>query len=275
MYIRQSPLCAATAHIRGRSLQAKRKNQIVQKNKQSEIAMKRNLISIILIIFTSPIFCQDVNQRTIEVVGFAQIDITPDKIYYMVEVGDKRLGKKFINMDFVDKQFWKLLEKHKITSERVKITDTDSRQIRYKKRKDEVRQMKEYEIEFENINSLDSFAKDLSKTEINRSGIIRVDHTKLIEIEENLKIEAIKNAKEKAQKLLIALNEDLGRVVEITEIGENDYRNYLERKYYNLSQHIRNRQNAFYSESPGSENLGLEFKKARLATTIKVKFEIK
>ena len=26
MYIRQSPLCAATAHIRGRSLQAKEKN---------------------------------------------------------------------------------------------------------------------------------------------------------------------------------------------------------------------------------------------------------
>jgi hypothetical protein len=262
--------------MQGRSLQAKRKKiRLYFQNKLLKFAMKRNLITIIFIILASLIFCQETNQRTIEVVGYAQIDITPDKIYYMVELGDKRLGKKFITMDFVDKQFWKLLEKHNIKRERVKISDTDSRQIRYKKRKDEVRQMKEYEIEFEDINNIDSFAKDLSKTEIIRSGIIRVDHTKLIEIEENLKIEATKNAKEKAKKILLSLNEDLGRVVEITEIGENDYRNYLERKYYNLSQHIRNRQNAYYSESPGSENLGLEFKKARLATTIKVKFEIK
>ncbi|MCB0628518.1 MAG: SIMPL domain-containing protein [Saprospiraceae bacterium] len=209
--------------------------------------------------------------KTIEVVGYAEKEVTPDEIYYSVELADKREGKDVISLDLVDSQFNALLTQAGIAEDAVKVTDTDARQFQYRRKKDEVIRSRTYEIKFSNINDLDQFAERLSAIEIKRAGIVRVDHSELLQIEADLKIAAIKNAKERAGLLLKAIDEELGPVVEVSEIGDGSFRNYMEQAYYRLTRTLSRGDFARRAVAPEET---IEFKPVLFTTTIRAKFAI-
>ena len=86
------------------------------------------------------------------------------------------------------------------------------------------------------------------------------------------KIQAIKNAKEKADYLLKAINENTGKPLIVKEIESNTsvldevYRGYQAKEMYRLTPN-------FYKDK---ENIGeVEFKKIKIDSKIFVKFSIK
>lgn len=208
----------------------------------------------------------------IEVIGYSHIEIIPDEIFYSVEISDYQEGKEIIQIEELDKQFWNLISESKIPIENIEIDNTSSRKLNYKRNKSQIIRSKTYLIKFSDIEKLDKLAEKLENIKISKSGIVGVNISNLAQLEEELKIEAIKNAKEKAEKLLNSLNEELGKVKYITEIYENDYRNYLVSEYYKYLEISQSVQSGFLSESLEPD---VKYKKVKLGTTIKVIFEIK
>ena len=172
----------------------------------------------------------------------------------------------------MDKQFWNQISASKIPIENIEIDNTSSRKLNYKRNKSEVIRSKTYLIKFSEIEELDKFAEKLENIKISKSGIVGVNISNLAQLEEGLKIGAIKNAKEKAEKLLNSVNEELGKVKHITELYESDYRNYLASEYSKYIEISQRAQSGFLSESLEPD---IKYKKIKLGTTIKVIFEIK
>jgi len=147
--------------------------------------MKKTWSVFFLIFILQTNYLQSQDTPSIEVVGYAEISIVPNQIYYKVVLGDKRLGKEFYQLKNIDLQFWSVIKKHKIDESKVKVKDTSSRNIQYRRKKDEVLKTKTYEILFDDINLLDQFSEDLSKVEIISSKITSINHSQILTIEED------------------------------------------------------------------------------------------
>ena len=128
---------------------------------------------------------------------------------------------------------------------------------------------------------MDQFSNDLSKVEIINSHISKLNHSQLMQIEEDLKIAAIKNAKDKASKLLNAVDEEIGNLLEVSELEQSIFKAFIEQHNYSLSNLIRFRSNASYKprtyEYDGYSygEKPIDFQEVKLTTIIKVKYEIK
>ena len=228
----------------------------------------KTIALILFLLINLNIYGQD---REIEVIGYSQREIVPDELYYEVEISDYKEGREYIQLEELDRQFWKIVSELEISDERIEIDDTNSRKLEYRRKKSEVIRSKTYRIKFSEINDLDKFAIEVEKIKLERSGIADINYSRLEELEEELKIEATINAKSRAEKILSSIGEELGRVKQITELYQNGYQEYLLEQYLTIPRLVMNIERGML----GSDRGNVKFKKIKLRTTIKVKFEIK
>ena len=231
----------------------------------------KTIALLLFLLIKLNIYGQEGEVREIEVIGYSQREIVPDELYYEVEISDYKEGREYIQLEELDRQFWKILEELEISDEQIEIDDTNSRKLEYRRRKSEVIRSKTYRVKFSEINDLDKFAIEVEKIKIERSGIVDINYSRLEELEEELKIEATINAKSRAEKILSSIGEELGKVIQITELFQNGYQEYLLEQYFTILRLVMKAERGMLSSNSGNT----KFKKIKFRTTIKVKFEIK
>jgi uncharacterized protein YggE len=80
---------------------------------------------------------------------------------------------------------------------------------------------KQYELKVSSAEKLDGILSKVESRGVQYANVSRVDHSKKEELKKQVKIDALKAAKEKATYLVASLDQKLGKVLEIKELDEN------------------------------------------------------
>ncbi|MEO5570413.1 MAG: SIMPL domain-containing protein [Bacteroidia bacterium] len=236
---------------------------------------------ILVLLFVSGVVCRNNAQQTltiqdkikkIEVTGSAEMEVVPDEIYIGIalqEYYDKQKTK--MTIDAISKNFLTVCEKAGITKDRIEVQNMsgfDNTSWWYTKRKKEqpdLLQSTSYIIKFSVPAEVDKMVNMLDDNATNNVYVNKTSSSKETEFRKQLKIQALQNAKAKAQYLLEGVGEKAGGLLYVKEIESNDgpvFKNYA----------IANSMMASGGEA--SANEGLNFKKIKYRFEVEAHFAI-
>ncbi len=131
----------------------------------------------------------------------------------------------------------------------------------------------EYILKVGNALIVGKVFEKLDELKIVDANISKVSHSKILEFKKEVRVMAIKAAKEKADYLLKAIGEQTGNALKVYEVNSNYLRDdgYLNVRGSRSEISVIN----YRLEMKGSDKVVIQFKKIKLQASIHVKFEIK
>lgn len=179
----------------------------------------KNLLTLILCTLSLAVFSQDEinihNVPYIEVTGDGKLEVVPDEIYLSIYINEADKGTK--SMEQLEKEMIKALEKLGIeTSERLKVLDFTS-DFKNRVIGQKINTSKQYELFLSDTKNVPPVFSNLEKIGISNINLIRVDHSQREELELDVKVLAVRSAKEKADKMLGELGNKVGKPLYIQE----------------------------------------------------------
>lgn len=180
-------------------------------------------------------FTQNENQeRTIEVNGSAEIEIEPNEIKYSItieEYWEEEFEKRKEFKDFktkvplieIEDALIKSLRKAGIQKEEITVKNIGNY---YRYRGKEFLYSKQFIIHVTDFEKINKLAEIVNAKGIKTMNISELSHTNMEIFKKQVKIDALKNAKEKAQYLVESIGNELGEVVNITEMSDGLVRPY-------------------------------------------------
>ena len=165
-----------------------------------------------------------IDQNYIEVTGQAEMEVVPNEIYLQILVNEK---------DFKGKQEVQQIEKSMIqkltdigidVSKQLAIKDMASNFQKYWLRGAEANSIKEYQLKLADAKTAGQAIQELESLGLSNISIEKVDHSEIEKFKTEVKINAIKAAKEKAVALTNAIGQDVGKAIYIQELNNQIYR---------------------------------------------------
>jgi uncharacterized protein YggE len=238
---------------------------------------KKNILIALICLVALPAFSQEtIKQKTINVSGVAQMEVVPDEIYVQVELReyDKKGGGK-VDIDKIKNDFLKAALSIGLSEAEISVASYqgwDGNYWIYKKNKKKNPDLKAsitYQVKLASTKKMDELVQKLDDEATQNFFISKVDHSKLQEYKKQLKIQAIKAAKEKAIYLAGALDEKIGETLTINEPNETSF--YPQPVYAN-----RMMKAEAADMGAGNEQMPqIDFKKIKLQFDVNVIFGLK
>jgi uncharacterized protein YggE len=239
--------------------------------------MKTMCLLLAISIFTMTGFAQNnVNPypRTITVNGSAEMEITPDEIYVQVDMKEyEKKGQGKMTIDKIRQNFLTAVRSLGLPDTSLVIAGYDGYNgnpwWRKKNRlKDELYSSITYQIKLKSSAQVDQLVDKLDDAATQNFFIQRTSHSKLTEFRKNLKIQAVKAAKEKADYLAAAVNETIGVAVTINEPNE-----YYQPYYGDMASNRMMKAEMTQQSAPDQPQA--DFKKIKLKYDVNVVFALK
>lgn len=237
--------------------------------------MKNIIILSVLFFLMQPAFSQiqtlDVGSKErpyIEVTGHAEREVVPDEIYLQITIKEREEGREVLTIEMQEEQLKLALRELNIPVENLSVSDALADYIRVKWTKKDVVSQNEYELKLANAQQVGEVFEKLDELKVEDARISRVSHSKIEEFKKEVEIEAIKNAKKKADYLLGAIGEKTGKALIVRQISITNQLQYgrgVPAQYGEAGVDYR-------FNSSGKFNI--EFKKLKIERDIFVKFEI-
>lgn len=213
-----------------------------------------------------------IKQRTINANGSAQLEITPDEIYVQVELREynKKSGEK-VDIETIRNQFLSAAKSMGIADTNVVVqgySGWDGNYWWYQKNKKKNPDMKAgitYEVKLKTVNDMDKLVDKLDDQATQNFYMSRTSHSNMDSIKKQLKIQAIKAAKYKAEYLAAALGDEVGKALVINDPVESG--NYPRQMYANMMMKAE--------AADQSAPMDVGFKKIKLQFDVNVTFELK
>jgi uncharacterized protein len=189
--------------------------------------MKRFVLAAAFTLLSFLSFAQERNPypRTITVSGSAEMEVTPDEIYVQIYLKeyDKKGGGK-VALDKIRQDFLTAVRSLGLPDTAITVSRYDANNYnpwwRKKNKKEELYASITYQVVLRSTTQIDRLVDLLDDNATQNFYISRTTHTRLEEFRKNLKIQAVQAAREKAQYLAGAVNENIGVAVTINEPGE-------------------------------------------------------
>jgi len=233
-------------------------------------------LSMILIGFSS--FSQTEKNpypKTITVTGSAEIEIIPDEIYVQVDLKEyDKKGQGKISIDKIKQDFLNNVKSLGIPDSLISIAGYDGFNgnpwWRKKNKKEELYASIAYQLKLKSSKQVDDLVDRLDDNATQNFFIQRTASSKMIELRRNLKIQAVKAAKEKAGYLAAAIDEKIGEAVTINEPME-----YFTPYVQNIR--VANKMMAQEMQQSGvaDDATAVDFKKIKLKYDVTVVFALK
>lgn len=226
--------------------------------------MKTKLFLIINLLLFGLFFSQEkAPTNFIEVVGTAEMMVEPDDVTFeiVLQTNDKA------SLIDAEKKFFEILKKNNIKTDEVNFTSAGNNYWYYWwNNRNSFR--KSFQIKINPKTQVLSFLEDLNQKWITSVTLTDKNNSKISEYRKEVKIQAIKAAKEKANYLLNAIGNKAGKPLEIIEVDDNNPDEEMRlggyaQKYVNYSSKLESNNNQI-------ENI----ESIKLKYTIKAKFEI-
>ena len=214
-----------------------------------------------------------IDQNYIEVTGYAEKLITPDRIYLKILINEKDFKGK--TLPEIEKLMIEKLKELRVDIEKdLAIKDFISNFQHYWILKSNILLIKEYQLLVYDAKTAGQVFIELEKLGISNISIDRLDHSEIEKYRQEVKIESIKSAKEEAIALSTAIGQDIGRALYVNEnhIKNVNMTGALQGKVAGIM--IRGTSSsAIYGSRAAEPNV--EFEKIRLEYNITVRFELK
>ncbi|MFL5728415.1 MAG: SIMPL domain-containing protein [Cytophagaceae bacterium] len=214
-------------------------------------------------------------KKSIHVTGSAEMEIIPDEIYYTIVLQEyMNKDKQKVDIEKMEKELQASVSGAGIAKENLQIENVFGQQWVYKKRKQhDFLASKRYVIKLSDLSRIDGILDKIDAQGIDQAYVSRYSHSKIEQYRKDLKIQAIKNAKEKAKYLLEAIGEQLGEATYIQEINSGTPLVWDLNPTY---QYASNSSSGLaYNSEAGFDAGILNFKTIELRFEINVTFKIK
>lgn len=161
--------------------------------------------------------------RKIEVTGSAEREVVPDKIYFNITLKEFEDGRRKVPISDLEAQLQRAVRKAGLPDDQLRVADVQGyRQWWGKKPEENFFASKQYRLELSAPDKINQILTNVDDRGIARTDIGEVSHSQIEQLRREIKIEAIKAAREKAEYLLTALGESVGPVLEVQET-DNGY----------------------------------------------------
>lgn len=229
--------------------------------------MKRIFFLLLLALVTHTLIAQqEPSLKTITVSGSAEMEIVPDQIYVMVELKEYKKGGNRIELESIKKDFLNYCKQAGLADSVVSIAAYQGGNLYWwKKKKEDLYSSISYQVKFSDSKNMDALVALLDDNATESFQILRTYHTRMSEFRRQLKIEAIKAAKDKASYMAEAIDEKAGEAISINEVENNS-------SWYpvaNAVSQVSSRYNA------GSNDGGVNFKTMKLRYEVTAVFALK
>lgn len=233
------------------------------------------LVAICMMLFSRA--QQVVASPFIEVTGTSETEITPDEIYVSITLRERN-DKEKLSIARLESDLKQILKDLSIPLEQLVLNEAYADYARYRKVKKEVITSKNYTLKLKDANTLGTVYERLDKMGVEDAYISKLNHSKLIEFTKENRIKAVKAAKEKAEYLAQAVNQTIGKALEISErenyVNNQPYSGYNYRSS-NVAQSYSNVGGNSLSESVSVDDGTISMAKIKIRSAYFVKYEIK
>lgn len=230
--------------------------------------MKRSIIILVAILIGLNLSAQNqknfIDQNYIEVKGVAELEIVPNEIYLNIVLDEKDTKNKE-SIEQLEQKMFVALEKAGVDLDKqLSVSDFASNIKFHLFKRSNIIKSKIFELLVHDSNTLAKVFVELEKIRISNVSISKMDHSEIEKYRKQVKINAIKAGKEKAEALTEAIGQKLGRAIYINE-NISHYRN----DYSNSA--IRIRGAASFSKMKAPQ---LDFEKIKLEYSVQLRFEL-
>lgn len=221
--------------------------------------------------------------KTISVTGSASMEVIPDEIYVQVDLREyKKRGEDKVELEKIKNDFLANCKAVGIADNDISLASYDGYNLasiwQRRKKDPELLASVSYQVKFSNTKLIDDLVNKLDDQATNNFRITRTSHGKMVEFRKQLKIQAVKAAREKAMYLTEAVNEQLGQAIEINEPDEyssSDVATGGYRDRYKVANEnavrLDQSKNAYY----GIVDDGVDYRKIKLRFEVKVLYALK
>lgn len=182
------------------------------------------LFSYVLSAQSDLVFKEKDTKPFIEVNGTAEKEVMPDRIYIAITLTEKSTNDKDDSIQKQEENLRKGLAETGVDLKELFLSDAVSEITTYKKRETGIKLSREYTLIVKNADEVKKVFKKLSDMNIKEAIISKTESSEIENYRKEVRIAAIKVAKEKATYLLQAIGEELGKPLEIKELDLNSFR---------------------------------------------------
>ncbi len=242
----------------------------------------KNLFIALLSLLSLTAFAQDTRNpypKTINVNGTAELEVTPDEIYVQVELREyDKKGAGKVDIKTIRTNFLSAVKSMGVADTSVTVqgySGWDGNYWWYKKNKKQNPDMKAgitYWVKVSSTAKMDELVNKLDDEATQNFFIAKVSHSKIQEFRKQLKIQAVKSAKDKAIYLAEAIGEKVGEAVTINEPNEVGY--YPQPMYRTANASVQMEQK-MGGIGAGDAAMNVDFKKIKLQFDVNVIFALK
>lgn len=223
----------------------------------------KTIIFSLLFLFGLATAQEKIQSNFIEVEGTAEMMIEPDEVNFeiVLQTNDK------VSLQDAEKKFFEILKKNNIDSEEVNFKSSGNNYWYYWwNNRNTFRKV--FQIKINPKTQVLSFLEDLNQKWVSSVNLTNKNNSKMADYRKEVKIQAIKAAKEKANYLLNAIGNKAGKPLEIIEISDNDSDEVVNMGYNKA------KFSNYVSKSELTNNQIDNVESIKLRYTIKAKFEI-
>lgn len=186
--------------------------------KKANVAL---LLAVVVCLSTANVFAQtNAERRIIEVTGSAELSITPNEFTFKITLLERIEDKKKLTIEMQEANLRRELANIGIEVEKdLTIFDLTSFYVSRKRTRDTLAS-KDYRLKIKDLSKIERLQEIADRLNISNLDLIESTHSDLTRLRRETKMEAVKAARAKAEYMLGAINERVGKTVFIQEVEE-------------------------------------------------------
>ncbi|MCU0340018.1 MAG: SIMPL domain-containing protein [Spirosomaceae bacterium] len=233
---------------------------------------------LLAILLTATAFAQTTTSvekdpiKKIAVTGTAELEVTPDELYFSISLKeyfrDEKNQKDKVSLETIEKQLIEAVKAAGLPKENLTVSGVSGyREWTGRKKPQYFLAAKQFQLKLTNVHNINDLMAKVDDRGVEYVSMSRVEHSKKEEFRKQVKINALKAAKEKANYLLEAIGEKTGEVLEIQELEEGNY--------YPVYQAQYNVRMMAAEAAPAAGGSDLEYQKIKYSYRMNATFRIK
>ncbi len=187
--------------------------------------MKKLILLVLAGSFVMMSSCSDKSAKErIEVIGSAETEVTPDIVYVGISLREyvDTPTKTRVTIESLEVKLQASIKAAGVDLKNLLVNNVASYQEYNNRRRDpQFLAGKQYRLKLPDVKKLDAILSGMDPRGIQYTQIEGYDYSNLDTIKKNLKIKALKAARDKALYLTESIDKELGEAIEVSEISDN------------------------------------------------------
>jgi uncharacterized protein YggE len=229
------------------------------------------LLTVAVCLLTATAFAQtNTEKRVIEVTGSAETLITPNEFTFKITLLERMENKQKLTIEMQEAKLKEELANLGVDVQKdLTIFDLTSVYISRKKTKDTLGS-KDYRLKLKDLAKIEKLQEIADRLNVANLDLVESTHSELTRFRKETKMEAVKAAKAKAEYMLGAIGETVGKSVFIQEIPDESERLRISGGVLNSNTTA----NISIADGQDTDRTTLSFSKIKLRYAVLARFEI-